>query len=183
MQEKLAQVEIRLQQIEQEGKMPDVEILVKPVAEITIVGAREVVRDVSQMRARCIALNAQAYAPIAAGHLKSDGISFALYYNADESGIDVEMAYVVEEPRQPLAPTGAARVHTLPAAAVAYAIYRGSYDDFAAVGQVHSELTKWIAASGQRAAGACREYYLRIPQSAEDRVGVMEIQYPIEPLH
>ena len=41
--EKLAQVEIRLSQIEQEGKMPEYEILTKQVEAITIVGARELV--------------------------------------------------------------------------------------------------------------------------------------------
>jgi DNA-binding transcriptional MerR regulator len=177
--ERLAQVEQRLAQIEQEGKMTDVEVLVKDVEARTIAGAREVVADAGRMRERCIALNDAACALIEAARLKTDAVSFALYYRTDAPGIDVEMAYAVEPLGREVMPVAGASVHTLPAATVAYAVYRGSYDDFGAVGQLHAAIARWIDANGYRVTEASREYYLRPPQKADDDAAVMEIQYPI----
>lgn len=177
--EKLAQVEIRLKQIENEGSMSTIEVLTKNVAPILIVGAREVVSDTSQMRERCIALNDAACGYIKQGNLKTDWVSLALYYNADEEGIDVEMGYEVESPGD-VPDAVRKQLHFLPAATLAYAVYRGSYDDFGAVGQLHNALVEWIGANGYAISGASREYYLQPPQSASNPTGVMEIQYPVE---
>jgi DNA-binding transcriptional MerR regulator len=178
--EKLRQVEIRLKQIEQEGLMPQIDILLKQVEPLTVVGAREVVPSPAQMRARCIALNNQACDLIKSAGLKTNGISFALYYSGEEHGIDVEMAYVIEPPAAMPTSPNEARVHTLPAVTVAYAVYNGSYDDFGAVGQVHEGLRLWIDENNYQAAGPSREFYLRPPASPNDPQGVMEIQYPVE---
>ena len=178
--ETLRQLEIRLQQIEQEHTVSPIDVLIKTVEPLMIVGAREVVPSPAQMRERCIALNDQAWALIESTKLKTDGISFALYYSDETHGIDVEMAYAVEAP--PSVPTSkaGANIHTLPAATVAYAVYDGSYDDFGAVGQIHGALHQWIAANGYQIAGATREFYLRPPQDSP--LGVMEIQVPVEKL-
>jgi len=180
--EKLQQIEIRLKQIEQEGNMPPIDVLLKQVEPLTVAGAREVVPSPAQMRDRCIALDKAACELIAEAGLKTDRISFALYYSGEETGIDVEMAYVVnvESPDKLPAPSRNSRVHVLPAATVAYAVYTGSYDDFGAVGQIHGALHKWIAENGYQTASPSREYYLRPPSGANDPQGVMEIQYPVE---
>lgn len=178
--EKLAHVEIRLKQIEREGKMSEIEVLLKTVEPITVAGAREVVAAPEQMRERCIALITETCALIESRHLKTDGVSFALYYSSEAEGIDVEMAFAVEPPTGQPVQQGRAAVHTLPAITAAYAVYRGSYDDFGAVGDVHHALTRWIDEHGYRIAGPPREFYLRPPQGPDDRAGVMEIQYPVE---
>ena len=157
--------------------MSQIDVLVKTVDALTIVGGREVVPVPKQMRERCIALNNRAWGLIEAVGLKTDGISFALYYSAEANGIDVEMAYVIDAPQAvPAADT--AQMHTLPVVTVAYAVYDGSYDDFGAVGRVHGALYEWIEANGYRISGATREFYLRPPKDSP--LGVMEIQYPVE---
>jgi DNA-binding transcriptional MerR regulator/effector-binding domain-containing protein len=178
--ESLTQVEIRLKQIEQEGKMAEVEVLTKEVQSLSLVGARETVPDPSLMRARCIALNEQAWGAIQAAKLTTDGVSFALYYSSDQAGIDVEMAYRVDGAPTNTTPQPPATIHTLPATTVVYGIYRGSYDDFGAVGRVHGAIAGWIEANGYKVNGPCREFYLRPPMDRPDRTGVMEIQYPVE---
>lgn len=177
--EQLHQVEIRLRQLEQEGKMSEIEILIKEVGQVTVIGGREIVPDPSLMRERCMALNNLAWRAIQAAGLKTDGISFALYYSDATNGIDVEMAYEVQSATLPQLGDGVA--HILAPTRVAYAVYRGSYDDFGAVGRVHTEIMRWIEANGYQQNGACREYYLRPPQRPDDPMGVMEIQYPITP--
>lgn len=177
-QEKLLQVETRLHQIEQEGRMSKVDVLMKTVAPLMVAGAREVVPSPKQMRERCIALNGEACILMASQGLKSDGISFALYYQTEADGIDVEMAYVVPDTSKPVQ-QGKSAVHQLPEVTVAYAVYSGSYDDFGAVGQVHSELNQWIKVHGYVVSDASREFYLRPPKRFADPNGVMEIQYPV----
>ena len=178
--EKLQKVEVRLRQIEQESNMSPIDVLIKQVQPLAVAGAREVVPSPAQMRERCIALNNRACELIERAGLKTDGISLALYFSSDQEGIDVAMAYVIEPAPASAAHMDNARVHTLPAVTVAYAIYQGSYDDFGAVGQVHNALHRWITEHGYRITDASREYYLRPPSSAANPHGVMEIQYPVE---
>lgn len=178
--EKLHQLEVRLSQIEQEGKMPPIDVLLKQVEPLTIAGAREIVPSPAQMRDRCIALNDQACKLIEVAGLKTDGVSFALYYSGDNGGIDVEMAYAVEPPKIIPRQVDQSQVHTLPAVTVAYAVYQGSYDDFGAVGQLHGALNSWVADNGYRMNGPSREIYLRPPSGPNDTQAIMEIQYPVE---
>lgn len=178
-QENLAQVSLRLAQIEREGKMPKTDVLLKDLGPVIIAGARELVTDTTQMRPRCIALNDAACALIETAGLKTDGVSLALYHTVDDNGIDVEMAYGVDTASNVTLENPKAAVHILPALTVAYGVYRGSYDDFAAVGQVHGDINRWIAEYGYRVVDTPREYYLRPPQGPDDPMGVMEIQYPV----
>lgn len=180
VQDMLTQVEIRLKQIELEGNVPQIDVLIKAVEPLTIAGAREVVPDPALMRERCIALDKATCKLIESAKLKTDGTSFALYYSADEKGIDVEMAYAVDAPAKTPSAQGNAAVHELPAATVAYAVYKGSYDDFGAVGQLSGAIAKWAEENGYRITGAVREWYLRPPRGPADLNAVMEIQYPVE---
>jgi len=176
--EQLHQVEIRLRQIEQEGKMSEIEILIKEVGQVTVIGGREIVTDPSLMRERCMALNTRAWRAIQEAGLLTNGVSLALYHSDATNGVDVEMAYEVQSASLPQLDDGV-EAHILAPTRVAYAVYRGSYDDFGAVGCVHAEIMRWIETHGYQQAGACREYYLRPPQHPNDPLGVMEIQYPI----
>ena len=180
-QAQLEQVEARLNIIRQEGKMPDTEIVVKSVPAMTIASARELVPDPALMRERCLALNTAAYQLIENAKLETSGVSLAIYHNADENGIDVEMAYFVEGAKVGTQHEKAS-VRQLPAVEkMASAVYRGSYDDFKAVMQLHVAIGKWIEANGYTVAGASREIYLQPPQNlGEGLVGVMELQYPIQ---
>jgi effector-binding domain-containing protein len=153
-------------------------ILTKIVPDITFAGAREVVADHEMMRERCIALDTQACQTISRLNLRVDGPSCALYYPHD-TGIDVEMGYPVRTIDSDQIDTSAAgpNLHTLPAAEIAYAVYTGSYDDFAAVGQLHVALSEWVADHGATPTGPVRELYLQ--PSTNPRQGVMELQYPL----
>ena len=160
--------------------MPDYDIVVKSVPATKIASARELVSDTALMRERCMALNDAAYKLIEHAKLETNGTSLAIYHSADENGIDVEMAYFVD--------SGAvgtthekATVHELPAVeTMVSAVYRGSYDDFKAVTQLHVAIGKWIESNGYTIAGASREIYLQPQQNlGEGLVGVMELQYPV----
>jgi DNA-binding transcriptional MerR regulator len=180
-QDKLAQVDIRLRWIEEENRMPQIEVLRKDVSETTVAGARKVALAADNMRDHCIALDRQVCHFMQNAGLVSDDVSLALYYAGDntQEGIDVEMAYTIEPPAAPPQPVDGASVHALPATQVAYAVYHGSYDDFAAVGALHAAIRRWIEAQDLQVGGPVREYYLQPPRSSDNPLGVMEIQYPL----
>ena len=180
MRAMLRQVEIRIQQIEQEGNMPKIEVLTKEVAALTIASAREIVPGPELMRERCIALLQAAGDLIQAQKLKTDGISFAIYHDGEEEGIDVEMAFAVSSTAAKAQQQGEAQIRDLPPVQVAYTVYEGSYDDHDAVGHLYPAIVQWTEQSGYRIAGPAREIYLQPPQSADDPTGIMEIQYPVE---
>jgi DNA-binding transcriptional MerR regulator len=177
-QARLTQVAHRIEQIRQEGKMPSHEIILKQVAPVKIASAREVVAAPEQMRERCNALLAEVCDMLAKNQLPTNGVCLALYHDHSAQGIDVEMALFVPENSADVQ-QGRAAVRTLPLETMASAVYRGSYDDHAAVGQLHVEVGKWIEANGYRITGASREIYLKTPDNF-DSAGIMEIQFPIE---
>jgi DNA-binding transcriptional MerR regulator len=180
--EKLVQVDIRLKWMEEENQMTQIEVLRKDVPETIVAGARKTALIPDNMRDHCIALNQQVCRFMQTAKLATDGVSLALYYAGDnlEEGIDVEMAYTVRPSAAWPQPEDGARVHPLPAVPVVYAIYHGSYDDFAAVGTLHAAIRRWIEAQGLQIAGPVREYYLQPPRSPGNPTSVMEIQYPVE---
>jgi DNA-binding transcriptional MerR regulator len=180
-QDKLAQVDVRLRWIDEEDHMSQIEVLRKKVPETVVAGARRVAGPNDNMRDHCIELDRQVCRFMQDAGLAGDGVSLALYYASDGAmeGIDVEMAYTVNESQMPHQASAAASLHTLPAAEVAYAVYHGSYDDFAAVGELHAAVRRWIEGQGLQSGEPVREYYLQPPRSAHNPMGVMEIQYPL----
>jgi DNA-binding transcriptional MerR regulator len=177
-QTRLAQVAMRIEYMRQEGKMPDYEIVLKKVAPVKIASAREVVPTPEQMRERCNALVNEVCEMLVKHHQPTDGICLALYHDNSAQGIDVEMALFLPDDA-PTLKQGRVAISTLPAVeSMASAVYRGSYNDHAAVGQLHIDIGKWIEANGYRITGASREIYLKTPD--QSGVGVMEIQFPVE---
>jgi DNA-binding transcriptional MerR regulator len=179
-QEKLSHVTAYLQLIS-EGTMPDIQVIIRPVEPVTVVGARKVGQP-SQMRDHCMSLENEVTAYIRNNKLKCVSPSLALYHDNSADGIDVEMAYYIEQPEQTPTATGNVQVHRLPAVpTMASAVYHGSYDAFEAVSQVYAAIGKWIEANGYQIKGASRELYLQPPDwSTSQRIGVMEIQFPVE---
>jgi len=176
--ERLARVEARLSQIKREGKMAENEIVLKKVVAVKIISAREVVPTPEQMRERCMALMDEVCAVMEAQKIKSDGVTLALYHDHNDAGIDVEMAAFIDS-ATPDQQHGRVKVYTLPKVeAMASAVYRGSYDAFAAVGQLHADVGRWIEANHFQITGPSREIYLQTPQRP-DSDGVMEIQFPV----
>jgi DNA-binding transcriptional MerR regulator len=175
--ERLKRVEMRLSLIQKEGKMPSHEIVLKSVVPIWVVSARELVPSPEQMRERCIALMQKIDEAVKNRKLPSTGTNLAIYHSNSEAGIDVEMAYFLEGDNPPQGEG----VSKLPAIEMASVVYRGSYDDFAAVGALHVALGQWIEANGYTVVGASREIYLQPPSNlGNGLVGVMELQYPVE---
>jgi DNA-binding transcriptional MerR regulator len=177
---RVRQIDFLLKQVMEDGTMSDVQVILKPVGDVWVAGAREVIDPVN-MRERCMALSQEIDRYIAKHALKVTSPSMALYHDSSATGVDTVMAYYVEKPQTIPAAQGHSQVHELPAVPqMACAVYHGSYDDFAAVRGVYNAVTRWIEANGYRLNGAIREIYVQTPDwSTSDRIGLMELQFPV----
>ena len=177
-QERLARVAARLQQIEQEGRQPRYEVLVKPIQPRLVAGIRATIagyRDIGSLvgELRCHLLGRD----ITPGPLSP---SLAIYYDAEylDRGADVEVAVPVE---RRIRDSARVSVHELPGSAtVASVVHQGSYER---ISDAYRALMAWTQANGYRAGGPNREIYLQGFESGPDPSHfVTELQLPVQPV-
>lgn len=176
-QARMTNVVARLHQIKQEGKMSKNEVVLKSVEGIGVASAREVVTSPERMRERCLALLDDVFNVVENQTVAATATTLALYHDSSDEGVDVEMAVFLEGPVTPQQ-HGSVTVKELPAEQMASVVYKGSFNAFDVVGQIHADIGRWIEANGYKVSGANREIYLQPPEDyGQD--GVMEIQYPV----
>jgi effector-binding domain-containing protein len=170
---RLARVEWRLKQIEQEETMPTQEVVLKQVPPIEIASVRDTVptTGISQLFAELFAYLGQYGAnPV--------GPTVGIYYDEEfhEEAVDFEAAV-------PLSGSlpGGERVtcRELPAVElVACIIHEGTFENLAGT---YGQVMGWIEANGYRMAGPIREVYLQWAEPGGDpSTNVTEIQIPVE---
>lgn len=173
-QERLARVAWRLSQIEQEGRMPSHEMVIKQVAPQLVAGVRGTVPhypDVGRLFDELYGY----LGPIGA----AGGVCASVYYDGEYRERDVDCEAIVFL-GQPVPATERVRVYELPAATMAATVHHGGYSGLSGA---YQELMGWISASGYRIAGPEREIYLRPPAvggDQDDADCVTEIQFPVE---
>lgn len=175
-QARLARVAARLSQIEQEGRRPPYEVLVKRAAARLVAGIRDTVADREEVAGLFQELDR---------HLKRHGVAIgatapvlALSFDTEyaDGGADIEAAVPIE---RPVRGNNRVLVHELPeVAAMASLVHQGSYE---LLPEAYRALAAWTQANGYRAGSPNREVYLEGFVLGPDRqMGVIEIQIPVE---
>ena len=177
-QARLARVASRLRQIEQEGRQPRYEVLVKPVLPRLVAGIRDTVAEYRDIGS----LIGELRSYLAGRGIAADPLApcLAVYYDAEyrDRGADVEVAV-------PLAGRlrGSARVavHELSGSATAASlVHTGGYDR---IPTAYRALMTWTQANGYRPSGPNREIYLQGFETGTDPGSfVTELQLPIQPI-
>jgi predicted transcriptional regulator YdeE/DNA-binding transcriptional MerR regulator len=174
-QSRLARIEARLQQIEQEGVMPAYEVVLKSVPTQRVVGIRDVIsgyHDVVHLFEEL-----RAWLKTRAVTLDTSCPGIAVYYDVEyhERGVDVEVAAPIPGS---LPGTSRAIVHELPGVeTMACVIHQGSYKELP---QVHNNLMAWIEANRYRVAGPNRAVHLQgLALEPETANCVTEVQFPV----
>jgi DNA-binding transcriptional MerR regulator len=177
-QARLERVEARLRQIEQEGIMPNYEVVLKRVPPQLVAGVREVI---SNWEAVTPTLNRNFDAVLE--YVEGHGGPFAgpaldIWYGMEQANgtnLDVEAAAQIESP---IPESERVKVHTLPSVeTMASTIHHGS---FATLAQPHGAVMQWVEANGYRIAGPSREVYLQYERNGDQNQYITEIQYPVE---
>jgi DNA-binding transcriptional MerR regulator len=185
-QQRLARVEARLKQIDQEGKMPEHEVLLKTVEAQWIASVRQTLSSweqeifgpaLSQMFDEVSEyLNRQG--------VKSVGPGIALYHadrlvpdSSQRGEPDIETALPIAGP---MPGSGRITIQQMPKTQVAYAVHRGSFTGLLPAKQA---VFAWVEANGYRRTGPFCEVYLRFDddhQANQDSPNhVTEIQLPV----
>lgn len=166
-QARLARVEARLHQIEQEGIMSSYDVVLKEIAPQAVASIRAVVADYAAIGA----LFEEVYAHL--GQYGTGGLSVGIDHNEGymEQNPDMEAAVYLDAP---VPEGGRVKVHTLPAATVVSTIHRGPWDGMT---QAYTALMAWMENAGYRPIGPSRELYLHVGATPEEHV--TEIQLPV----
>jgi len=173
-QARLMRIAARLRQIEQEGKMPAYEVLLKQVDALLVASVREIVPLHGGLE-RC-------YGKIAA-YLDQQGVrpgspALLLLYSRSEQRddglyIDVEAAIPVSTA---LPGNEQIIIHTLPGGLVASTIHTGN--DLS-LGQAHVALYRWMKDNGYQVIGPPRQVRLRHGEHMDPSQYVTEVQFPV----
>ena len=173
-QARLARVEWRLRQIEQEGTMSTQEVVLKKVPALTVASVRDVIPTYSDVGQ----LYGEIFAHLGQHRVRPTGPPLAIYYDKEyrERDVDVEAAVPVAG-SVPVGDRVTGR--QLPAVEeMACIVHQGSYDT---IGEAYSRLMAWIEANGYRICGPNREVYVQGPESGRDpSTYVTEVQIPVE---
>ncbi len=174
-QARLARVEARLRQIEQEGKMPTYEVMIKKVEPQKVASVREMIptpQDVGPMFGKLFTyLGERGVRPL--------GAPGAIWHDMEHPEKEWD-AEVIVPIGQALPDGGGVTTVQLPAVAtMAFTIHQGSYEGFP---QAYAALMGWIESNGYHIAGPMREIYLRGPSAyqPDPSTYVTEIQVPVE---
>jgi DNA-binding transcriptional MerR regulator len=174
-QARLMRIAARLRQIEQEGKMPAYEVLLKQVDALLVASFREIVpldgglgRSYGKIVAYLDQQRVQQTEPaLFLLHSRSEQHDDGLY-------IDVEAAIPLPTP---LAGNEQITIQTLPGRLMAYTIHTG-YDLF--LGQAYAALYRWMKDSGYRVIGPPRQVRLRHGEHMDPNQYITEVQFPVE---
>jgi DNA-binding transcriptional MerR regulator len=180
---RLARVEARLQQIEQEGKPPPYEVTTKSAEEIVIASVRQLVPKPQDMDYFCKQMYTTLYEGLGDLEISPCYPEVTFYHNDEypESDLDVEAAVRISaEYLNVTLEHPDIKVRNAPAEKnVAALIYEGPYRD---VGSAVLVLLNWIGINEWNISGSVREMHLSGPAHAKGEVqekAVLELQIPI----
>jgi DNA-binding transcriptional MerR regulator len=186
MQTQMKRVEARLKQIEQEGQPPKYEVVIKSVGAQTILSARGIVPQLSDMVGIRCHLYEEVYRWLDDRAVRALEPEMAIYHNAEyvEQNIDMEAAIPIEATPTDRPTDGRVVVRELPAIeTMATVIHRGDMWD---VGQAMTALYSWIGQHGYASDGPYRELHLFWREleieTAQFADITIEMQVPIVPL-
>ncbi len=176
-QSQLVMIETRLDQIQQEGKMPDYEVSLKVARPQQVLHLREIMPSIDYLAQRIMTVNSlrSTIASAAANPL------IAIFHDSglNDAELDVELAFAAPSERRSiprLQEGGSLDYGELPGVELlACTIHRGPWLSLAAG---YMSLGRWIHANGYEIAGPSREIFHHIGPQA-DETTITEMQFPV----
>ncbi len=173
-QTRLTRIAARLRQIEQEGKLPAYEVLLKEAEALLVASCREIVPLADGLD--------QAYAKIVA-YLDEQDVqpgspTLVLLHSRSEQrddGLYIDSETAVPLPAA-LPGNGQITIQTLPGGLMACAIHTGA-DLF--LGQAYTALYRWMKDNGYQVVGLPRLLYLRHGEHVKPVHYITEVQFPV----
>lgn len=156
-QQRLAQIEARLSEIEAADQAPVYDVVLRPVAPLPVAAASAVAYSDSNVAE----LLSEVEWHVARHHARATQPPVVIYHGCSAGLMQVEVAVPLSSP---LPGSGRVSVAELPAAPLMACLVHMGPDE--ALDQAYGALLRWIAARRYRVAGPTRELYLRFAPEA-----------------
>lgn len=174
----LQRLETRLKEIEQEGKMPDYEVILKRVESQWVASVRGVIPSYDESGPVFEQLFNELFAYVSSREVRSLGCSLAVYHDKPNGGEVIEIEAAVEL-SQPIQGNNRVRVYCMPASdTVASLMHHGP---FQSIGKAYQAILGWVQANDYRVVGPARERYLSFSRDDPSK-NITEIQIPVKKL-
>lgn len=171
----LARVEAHIRQIEEEGKMPEGDVIIKNVEPMLVAGRRiqipinegvvlEDLNNAFHEVGEYVSLQGAAL----------DKPCIAVWYTPPDQRVDEDVEAIVPLDKK-IASSERVQVHQLPQVHVASVMHQG---DFRLFGESYRVILSWIERNGYAINGPFREVYHRWERNDLDNV-MVEIQFPV----
>lgn len=183
-EQRLAQVEARLAQLDRDDRPPAYETLIKPVAALPVASLQQRVPHVDEMGFYCQALTRSLYRRLKEARIAWSEPELILYHSEEyrETDLDVEACVALPDPHVTPGDIDV-RFQVLPAHdLVASLIYEGAFEEMI---PAILELMRWVGVQGHKPVGPLRELHLSGPAHAEEAeasLPVVELQLPVAPV-
>jgi predicted transcriptional regulator YdeE/DNA-binding transcriptional MerR regulator len=185
-QVRLKHVAERLLQIEQEGRLPLHEVMLRSIPELTVASVRLVLKDAAEQEQKAARLRAELRSWITTNRLRSHEQWLTLVHHPAslEQRLDVEIALVIDEPPQPVLrsivpPMQVLRLPPVKSMACLLLPNRPLHGVPALVSAYTSLLT-WAERGDYTVYSPARELLLEDPSPGESHLQYIEVQIPVE---
>ncbi len=175
---RLQQIEFRLHELEQEGKMT-YDVILKPVEAQLVAATTGMIPNYDDCGPVLNRLFDQVYAYCQQQGVKRYGAGISIYHDTKlrDHDLPVETALPIDSliPKQ-----DSVWVYELPGwDSMATVVHHGP---FSSLGQAYNALLAWIEQNGYRIVGSTREVYLEYERQGDPAQYVTEVQVPVEPV-
>jgi DNA-binding transcriptional MerR regulator len=172
--QRLSRIEARLQQIEQEGRLPEYKIIVKSLESCWVVGNHAKAKDIDDIGPLTSSLFQHLFVSLPKYGCVPVGESMGIYDDEEFQSVDISLAMAVPVATK-ISNNKDIECWELPSVShLACTIHRGPYTTLC---QAHMALSRWIDANGYGITIPYREIYLHF--SSDPSQLVTEIQYPL----
>ena len=174
-QVRLARIEARLHQIEQEGTMSAYEVVLKKVEPQLVAGIEATIPTRDEVNVTFNRLFDEVYDYVIRHGARPAGAGIALWHDPEYPERDIHVA-AAEPLQEPIPASDRVQVHTLPGAEMACVVHHGAFAD---LGGAYSAVMQWIEGNGYQITGPSREVYLQYQRDGDQARYVTEIQVPV----
>lgn len=172
-QARLARVEVRLRQIEQEDMMPNYDVILKKIEPMKVVSIRETLPNYSAIGRLFKELEDYLHQY----GIKKWNYDAAIWHDPEykEQDVDGEAVLSIESP---IPGNDRIKVYDIPGYdSIACVVHHGSYNN---ITQAYTHLLGSIETNGYRIIGPNREFYIQGGQEQDNESYVTEVQFPVE---
>ena len=173
----LQRIDNRLKEIEQAGRMPDYEIILKRIPAQWVAASSGILASYDEAERVFDGLFAEIFETIQRSTARSSGIAMAIYPDIQrfDENIPVEAASILPGP---IPSSARVAVYEIPCIETAACVVH--HGPFTSLGKAYSAIFAWLPGNGCHIIGPTREVYLRHERGGDPNQFVTEIQIPVK---